>query len=222
MKRREFLPALLLVALLLAGCAGQAPAADGTGAERGAPAETASVPGPEAAPGGEPLSAAQIAAAPRPLSEEEIVTAYNRAVTAYGWFVLTPLPDTGEVVLQDGAAYRRVAFRGMEELEDLRTYLNGSFSPEVTERLLAAGDERPMYRDIDGALYVTGTGRSRDAGKGAVQVLPEEVAPGEYSVHVTVELLDGDQTTVTGLEYWSFPYVFTGDRWVFTDFRLVY
>ena len=35
-------------------------------------------------------------------------------------------------------------------------------------------------------------------------------------------LLDRDGVTVTGLESWSFPYVYTGERWVFTDFHLIY
>ena len=63
--------------------------------------------------------------------------------------MVSPLPDTGQTVSQDGRIYRRVD--GMEELEDLRIYLNGLFAPEVTERLLTTGGDTPMYRDIDGA-----------------------------------------------------------------------
>lgn len=166
------------------------------------------------------LSEARVEAAGRPLSEEEIISAYDRAVTAYSWFVVSPLPDTGQTVSQDGRIYRRVD--GMEELEDLRIYLNGLFAPEVTERLLATGGESPMYRDIDGALYVTGQGRERDPLKGKRQVEAQQVSDGEYSVNVTVDLLDRDGVTVTGLESWSFPYVYTGERWVFTDFHLIY
>ena len=152
--------------------------------------------------------------------EEEIISAYDRAVTAYSWFVVSPLPDTGQTVSQDGRIYRRVD--GMEELEDLRIYLNGLFAPEVTERLLTTGGDTPMYRDIDGALYVTGQGRERDPLKGKRQVEAQQVSDGEYSVNVTVDLLDRDGVTITGLESWSFPYVYTGERWVFTDFHLIY
>lgn len=193
-------PALVLV-LTLGACGG-----------------TASSTEEEAAQG--ELSEARVEAAGRPLSEEEIISAYDRAVTAYSWFVVSPLPDTGQTVSQDGRIYRRVD--GMEELEDLRIYLNGLFAPEVTERLLATGGESPMYRDIDGALYVTGQGRERDPLKGKRQVEAQQVSDGEYSVNVTVDLLDRDGVTVTGLESWSFPYVYTGERWVFTDFHLIY
>lgn len=166
------------------------------------------------------LTETRVEAAGRPLSEEEIISAYNRAVAAYSWFVVSPLPDTGQTVNQDGVVYRRV--ESMEELEDLRIYLNGLFAPEVTERLLATGGDAPMYRDIDGALYVTGRGRDWDPQKGKSQVETQQVSDGEYSVNVTVDLLDRDGVTVTGLESWSFPYVYTGERWVFTDFHLIY
>ena len=53
-------------------------------------------------------------------------------------------------------------------------------------------------------------------------MLAEETGPGRYSVKVTASLLGEDGVTVTGLECWSFPYVFEEDRWVFTDFQLVY
>lgn len=166
------------------------------------------------------ISQVQVESAGRPLSEEEIVAAYDRAAAAYSWFVISPLPDTGQTVHEDGTTYRRV--EGMDELEDLRIYLNGLFAPEVTEQLLATGGEHPMYRDIDGALYVTGQGREQDPLKGDSRVEAEQVSDGEYSVNVTVDLLDRDGVTVTGLESWSFPYVYTGERWVFTEFHLIY
>ena len=50
----------------------------------------------------------------------------------------------------------------------------------------------------------------------------EEISDTEYSVDVTVDLLDEDQTAVTGLECWAFPYVYEDGRWVFSDFQLVY
>ena len=198
MKRMYSLMALLLsLALLLCGC--------GAGEMR------------EAAPAQPEEAAAE--EAPQ-ISQEEILSAYQRADAACGWFTLEPLPDSGERVTVDGTVYRKVKAEGMEELEDLRTYLNSVFSPELTERLLSGGP--PTYREIEGALYVTGQGRLRDPDKGSVQIEIEQVEAGSYLVNVTVDLLDRDGVTVTGLESWSFPYVYTGDRWVFTDFKTVY
>lgn len=206
--------------LLLSGCGGAPAEPEGQVPPASPPAQA------EAVPAGHPETAgmhsAQLEQAARPLSEDEIRTAYHQAVTYYGWFDLTVLPDNGETAEVDGTVYRRVQMSGVEDLEDLRTCLRSVFSQSVTERLLAVGGATPRYRDIEGVLYVTGEGRSRRDGKGGVQVLAEEIGPGRYSVKVTASLLGEDGVTVTGLECWSFPYVFEEDRWVFTDFQLVY
>lgn len=220
----------LLMALLLTGCAEEAPRSLREG-ERAKPAAVPAAPAVETSAASkapeEPvqegdLSARLLEAEPRPLSEAEIKAAYDRAVTAYGWFTLAPLPDNGQVVVVDDALYRRVHAKGLEDLDDLRTHLNGIFTPEVTERLLSGESTGSSYREIDGALYVTGIGRMRDLTKGTARVQTEQVSGTEYAVNVAVDLLDDEQGAVTGLECWSFPYLFTGDRWVFGDFRLVY
>lgn len=209
---------LLCLALLLTGCAGREAAADGSAAEAALPgAETAAV----ETQGGD-ISAARVEAAARPLAEEEILAAYDRAVSIYSWFELSPLEDTGESVTVDGTVYRRVEHPGVESLDDLRTCLRSVFSEEVTERLLSDGGTTVRYREADGVLYVAGQGRSRDFGKGGISVQAEQKEDGVYSVNVAVELLDGDGVTVSGLECWAFPYAFVNGRWVFTDFRLVY
>lgn len=199
MKRRI---CLWLMILLLSGCGVDAPAA----------------PEPsEAEQGG--LSAARLEADPRPLTEEEILAAYRRAEEAWGWFCREPLPDSGETLRLEGCVYRRVDCPGMETADDLRAYLRGLFSAELTDRLLSMGEDCPLYRDIEGALYVSFTGAPGDSARGDAQVA---VVPGEgaYSLEVSVELLDG-RGGVTGLECWSFPYAYVDGRWVFTDFQLV-
>lgn len=194
---------LWLILLLLSGCAGDA-----------GPAEPA-------APPEEDLSATQLEADPRPLTEEEILAAYRRAEEAWGWFCREPLPDSGETLRLEGGTYRRVDYPGMESVDDLRAYLRGLFSAELTDRLLSMGDGRPLYRDVEGALYVSFAGRDRDGSRGEAQagVVPSEDGR-SYFLEVSVELLDG-RGGVTGLECWSFPYAYVDGRWVFTDFQLV-
>lgn len=209
---------VLLCLALLTGCAGREAAADGRAAKTELPdAETAAV----EMQGGD-LSAARVEAAARPLEEDEILAVYDRAVSIYSWFELSPLEDTGEILTVDGAAYRRVEHPGVENLDDLRTCLRSVFSEELTERLLSDGGTTVSYREIDGRLYVTGLGRSRETGKGSVSTQVEQKEDDVYSVNVTVELLDGDGVTASGLECWAFPYAFENGRWVFTDFRLLY
>lgn len=210
---------LLLVPALLTGCAGGTPDTSPAVPVEVVPAISQAAE-PVQEDGG--LSATQLEDSPRPMTEEEILTLYHRAEEACGWFELAPLPDTGETLRVDGVIYRKVDFPGMADVEDLRTYLRSLFSTELTDQLLSAGGSHPLYRDIDGALYVSAAGRSRDPGKGAVQVEIRQLDSLTYSLEVAVDLLGGDGAAVTGLECWSFPFVFVDGRWVFTDFRLVY
>lgn len=167
------------------------------------------------------MQSSQVEAAPRPLSEEEILDAYKQAEEFYGWFDLEPLPSGGSTAVEDGILYRQVDAEDIKTLEDLRTCLRSVFSQELTEQLLDADSGALRYRDIEGALYVAGSGRDRAPGKGGVEIQVEQSEEGGYAVAVAVELLDEDGA-VTGMEHWTFPYAFVEDRWVFTDFRLVY
>lgn len=209
MKKRACL--WLLALCLLSGCGSAAaptPAA-------GAAAQT------QEAEAGVGLSATQLASEPRPLMEEEILAAYDRAEEAYGWFDLDPLPSTGEALPLDGADYYQVDYPGMETLEDLRAYLRRLFSAELTDELLSLGGESLYYRDVDGALHVSFSGRERDAGKGASRVEAVQLDSRTYALEVSVELLNEAGDAVTGLECWSFPYSYVDGRWVFTEFQLV-
>ena len=209
-EKRNCAPAALVVllALLLTGC----------GAER-APAAAASAP-PEREADAVTFQAADVKNDMIQPTPEEVLSAYDRAVTAFGWFRLAPLPCGGDPVLVDGTFYQRVARPGTSTMAELKTTLRGLFSDEVVERLLQEGEGLPLYREIDGALYVTGEAREREDGKGAVTVEVEQTSETAFSVNVTVDLLDQD--VVTGMECWAFPYVLENGRWGFSEFRLVY
>lgn len=206
--------ALLLVLLLLTGCGAQ-PAADGTAAGEKSGVETAA--------GQAELDASLTEAQARPLTEEEILDAYDRAVTAYGWFDLQPLPTTGESQIVDGQTYRPVDYPGMENLLDLQTYLKDVFSEDLVKELLD-GEDGAFYHylDIDGALYGPIGGRSRDRQRGDIRTQVEMESETSYVVYVSVDVLDQDLTTVTGMESYAFPYEQIDGRWVFTQFQLVY
>ena len=204
--------AAALPALLLAGCA--APAGEAP-VPASAPIST-----PEAQV--ERMSSSMVESSSRPLPETEILAAYELAQRVYGWFDLAPLPSSDESVLLDGGVYHRVDMEGIQDLEDLRAYLRGVFSQELTDRLLDGRTARIQYRSAGGSLYVSGSAREADPGKGQAWVEAERAEDGLYFVNVMVDLLSEDGGTVVGLESWSFPYAFQEDRWVFTDFRLVY
>lgn len=117
-------PALILV-LTLSACGGTASSTE------------------EAAQG--ELSESRVEAEGRPLSEEEIISAYDRAVTAYSWFVVSPLPDTGQTVSQDGRIYRR--WTGWRSWRICGSISTACFAPEVTG---AAADYRRGYAHVPG------------------------------------------------------------------------
>lgn len=203
----------LLSALLLTGCA--APAG-----ETSSPPDPAvrSAPGPET----KNMSSSMVESSSLPMPEEEILATYERAERVYGWFDLTPLPSSGQAAAVNGRSFCPVDMEGLETLEDLRTRLRGLFSQELTDRLLDGKTARIQYQDVNGVLCVCGEGRERNAEKGQIRVEAQQLEEDLYSVNVMVELLGEDGETVVGLESWSFPYAYVNDRWVFTDFRLVY
>ena len=157
-----------------------------------------------------------------PLTDEEIQAAYFRAEEAYGWFSLETLPCGEKTQTIDGWLYYPVEYPGMENLADLRAYLRGLFSEELVDALLASGGAHPLYQDVDGALYVLPTSRERDESKGQADIQIKPYGQAGYSVIVEVDLLADGGSTVTGVESYAFPYEFLEDRWVFTDFHLIY
>ena len=140
----------------------------------------------------------------------------------YAWFELTPLADDGTTIVEDGDVYRHVSSAEVQTLEELRMNLRSVFSEELTQRLLSGQEDGIRYREFDGDLYVTGSGREREPGKGTVFTEVEQTGENTYCVNVTVDLVDETDGVVTGMECWSFPYGLEDGRWGFTEFRLVY
>lgn len=205
--------AVLLIVLLLSGC--------GASAEK--TVSSAGFEQAETVEAGGAMTAEQTEKEARSLTAEEVLTAYDQAVEAYSWFDLTPLPAAGTAVELDGESYLPVDRQGMSTMLELRTYLRGLFSEEVTDQLLETGGSRPLYREVDGTLYVrANSGREKDPYKGGVNAQVKQENETSYAVNVTVDLLDGDRREVTGVECYSFPYQWVEDRWVFTQFQLVY
>ena len=202
--RRSLLAAMLALCLLT-GCGGSAgdPAPAGAEASGGA------------------MTASRLENQAAPLTEEDVLSAYSRAEEAYGWFDRETLPAGQESREIDGRVYYPVREPGMETLADLRAYLRGLFSEELTEALLSSGGEAPLYRDVGGALYVLPARRDRDAVRKEGSVRAESVSETAWTVEVTVDLLDGPGGQVTGVEYYAFPYELEEDRWVFTEFRMI-
>jgi len=224
----------VLAAILLCGCSPgesryrEVAASSQTGADQSRSVRPSSSAGTSAASGSPQAGgSAEIYATqtqnapPEPLTEQEVLYAYDRAVEAYGWFSMGTLPSTGSLVEEDGCQYQRVDYDGISSLEELRTYRGDLFSQTIIDQLLPRDTSAPLYRDIGGRLYVQPAARGADIHKGAVTTSVRQENAAAWSVNVTVEILGDDLTTVTGVEMDSFPYELTDGRWVFTDFYLV-
>ena len=217
MKRRRTVP-LLLAFLLLTGCAGKT----ATPGKADAPTEVqrASAAPEEAEYRGEAVfTASQTEAQARPMTEEDVLAAYERAEMVYAWFTGDTLPTGEESITLDGKIYRRVEYPGIENMEDLRTYLRGSFSQELTDRLLENGGGQPPYRDVEGVLYAGPVGRDQSGDRGELRMQVEQTGDTAYVINVTADLVDS-VGNVVGVECGTIPYERAEDRWVFTDFRI--
>jgi len=221
MRKRRALP-LLLMLLLLSGCGRTESSGQALPAGSAAPQAVQSAPAVSSADLAESsMAAVRTENSMETLSEEEILSAYNRAVTAFGWFAGDPLPCTDDTARVGETLYQRVDYAGFYTAEDLRTYLRSIFSEEIVEKLMPEEETLPLYRDISGALYERPSGRGGNPPAGSVTETVEQVSGTAYDINVAVEMLGEDQKTVTGLECFTFPYQFVNDRWVFTDFTLV-
>jgi len=203
--RKLTLVPLLAALLILSGCGGAGVAASVQWQGRSPRLESAA--GETAADGS--------AAVP---SSDEVLAAYGKAKTAFGWFQLSPLPCGSDAVMVGTDLYSRVQYTGITTLAELETYLRSLFSQEVVDRLLP--EDGVQYRDIDGRLCALSFRHPADPRKGAEAVVVEEAGPDAWSVNVTVEILSEDGGGVVGLEGYSFPYENVDGRWVFTDFAL--
>ena len=114
------------------------------------------------------------------------------------------------------------AGRGLENAERTAEFINRTGPKRIINFTIFHHESAPLYRDVDGVLYVLPSGRERDPSKGAAVIQVEHTGETAYSVDVTVDLLDENGETVTGVECYAFPYEFVEDHWVFTDFRMVY
>lgn len=156
----------------------------------------------------------------------DVVEAYLEAAEAYSWFDLATMDyDTADTVEYASYQYARVTHETIQCLEDLENYLRTLFSDKIVSELLKERDGIQQYRDFNGQLYVIPAGRGADITKGKAQGEIVYESPTQVQFHVTVEVLNPENSAVIGEETYEFLYEYTapyGDaRWAFTKFESI-
>lgn len=205
MKRMLFLLSGIIALLLLAGCATFPGEKAGSASQK----DTVQV---------SPKSSVQSAAPTR----EQVRDAYARALEAADWFRMGNMPCKGGVVALDSRQYRRVAYAGIETLDDLKNYLRGLFSEDLVEKLLAVrvDGKSPRFFSSDGRLYELQQSLDNQETAGDARVSVKKKGSTCYEVDVETKLLAEDRKTVIGVKYNAFSYEEKDGEWIFTNFEL--
>ena len=94
-------------------------------------------------------------------TQKEVAAAYQTAADAYDWFTLTTMPlDSGDTKRDGDVVYNRVVQPGIGSMAELKAYLDGLFTPDLTEGLLKESADH--YRDFNGVLYAQSADRGTD------------------------------------------------------------
>jgi hypothetical protein len=156
--------------------------------------------------------------APAPVTEQEVLAAYDAAREAYGWFVRSSIPDGAFVDRTDLREdhYYRVTDSRFDTWETLESYLLSLFDETIVQNLLPGA-----YKEIGGHVYVTSADAGGDITVGELTELRVvREGEGRFTVSATYERMDLGYATPMGFSTYEFPYVWQGDRWAFESFRL--
>lgn len=153
-------------------------------------------------------------------TDAEVLTAYEDAVEAYGWFHISTMPmDFENSAEKDGMTYFKVD--DFETKAQLEKYLLTLFDDDIVEDLM----KTPIYVEIDGKLYGTPADRGSNIYRGedtqTVVHRTDDDGDDDIYVSVEVEVLGDDLTTVIGTEIYEFEYEEDDGNWVFSEFELV-
>lgn len=151
---------------------------------------------------------------PTSRSASELVGA---ALEIYGWFAKGSIPLAEETrILADPDTGEEETFRLVNSpyfsnYEQLEQYLRGFFSEEIVQRLL---EQYPVFRDIDGKLYIRAAAENYEAFLKEVTFSVEEAT--ESSIRLSAEVPDEKNPEKT--QRYEFVCQKIDGKWVFTTF----
>lgn len=155
--------------------------------------------------------------------DSEMKNAFQQAEMVYSWFAGCGELDTDSdsAVDVDGDTYILVTQEGVSSTSELGKYANRFFTPQLADSLMntKAYDSVPLFRDIDGRLYIfssdTGLAR-RDIGECVGSVTSSTDVQKVYSVDMTYQYYNESVSA-----HFDYIYVLCEDgRWRFSTFEL--
>lgn len=158
-----------------------------------------------------------------PLTEADVLSAYDTAAEVYDWFDLCAPPTAGDAVLRDGGRYYTVHVDGLSTYANLEARVHASFSDSLAEAILA-GDETcsvAPFRDIDGRLCTLAGARGENIYLLGKTVRAEPVDDTHWTVTLTFygDSYEFDSPSATvGYTRRVLDYEKTADGWRFTNF----
>ena len=156
-----------------------------------------------------------------PLTEQAVLAAYTEAARVYDWFDLCSMPTGIEAIQTDGYIYYPVEEPGIETMADLEAKVRSCFSPELSEEILARGEN---YREMDGRLWCASAARGSNLFLLDKTVTAAQADENHWTVTLTfwADFTDttaqGTPTATAGYSTAVLDYEQTDEGWRFATF----
>ena len=159
-----------------------------------------------------------VLASPENPTTDEVMKAYNHAVTVYEWFEHDPLPTDGKQRLDSGyMLYYSVSDPKIQTMADLKKAVHDTFTDSLSSFIIS---ENKMYRQSEKQLYVAPTPKRKDPKKGTSTLTIKKINKDKFVVTAETPIYtDSSHKTLAKTQTVEFPYVRTAKGWRFSYFE---
>lgn len=167
------------------------------------------------------LSAAGAAfASPSAPTDQEVITAFQNAVTVFEWFEHQPLPTDGNDKKDSGyMIYYSVSDPNIRTMAQLKAKVHENFTDALSSFIISGSR---FYREFDGKLYVAPNGKPLDPHKGTTTFNIVRKGADRIELQASTPIMQDPEhgkTNVVRVQKVTFPYVKTEKGWRFSYFE---
>lgn len=145
-------------------------------------------------------------------SEQQLRALIERNIDCYYLFYVAPLNANGEA---DENGYAKASTVFLQDFDAMNEFLSSTYTKDKTQQLLNYPDKnKPLYKNVDGAIYVNST---------VIKPQTYEVAWDEFTVEFTKNKKTRCEFKLTAATFTGDAYVTTGSavledkEWKLTD-----